>query len=168
MQVTMEAVKNLREKTSAGIMNCRDALLETEGDLDKAYQLLRQRGLAEAQERSARSTSQGLVEAYLHPGGRIGVLVELNCETDFVARTDGFKQLAHDLALQVAATAPRYLSAAEVPAGEDLDPQEACLLHQPFIKDESNVIQTLLDEAGAKTGERITVRRFARFEIGSA
>ncbi len=166
MQVTAEIVKELREKTSTGVMACRNALLETGGDIDKACELLYERGLVKARQRSGRNTLEGLIESYVHAGGHIGVLVEVRCETDFVARTDEFKKLAHELALQVAATAPHYLSQEEIPDGKNLDPGEVCLLHQSSIKDESKTIQDLIDEAVAKTGEKIEVRRFVRFEVG--
>ncbi len=166
MQISATLIKELREKTSAGVMDCRDALLETEGDLDKAGELLLARGLAKAEKKAERVASQGLVEAYIHPGGRIGALVELNCETDFVAHTDEFKALAHNLTLQVAAADPQFISAAEIPEGTDLNPKEVCLLEQSFIKDESRILKEVINETIAKLGERVSVRRFSRFELG--
>jgi elongation factor Ts len=159
-------IKELREKTGAGVMDCRNALLETEGDLDKAGELLLARGLAKAERKAERVASQGLIEAYIHPGGRLGALVEVNCETDFVAHTDEFKALAHDLTLQVAAAAPQFISAEEIPKGENLNPKEVCLLEQSFIKDESKTLGEVIAETVAKLGERVSVRRFSRFELG--
>ena len=147
-------------------MDCRNALLETEGDLDKAGELLLARGLAKAERKAERVASQGLIEAYIHPGGRLGALVEVNCETDFVAHTDEFKALAHDLTLQVAAAAPQFISAEEIPEGENLNPKEVCLLEQSFIKDESKTLGEVIAETVAKLGERVSVRRFSRFELG--
>jgi elongation factor Ts len=119
-----------------------------------------------AEKRAGRETAQGLVEAYIHPDGRLGALVELNCETDFVARTDEFKALAHDLAMQVAATEPRYVSPDELPADSDGDPRDLCLLAQPFIKDPNRSVQDMVNDSIAKTGENIRVRRFQRFQLG--
>ena len=116
--------------------------------------------------KASKTTNEGLVEAYIHSGGRIGAIVEVNCETDFVARTDDFKNLAHNVAMQVAAMAPQYIDTEDIPAGEDLDPQEACLLHQPYIKDPTITVQDMVKEAVAKMGENVQVRRFARFSLG--
>ncbi len=161
---TTEAIKELRGKTGAGIMDCKKALQEAEGDLDGALEILRKRGFAKAEKKAHREVSQGLVEAYIHTGGRIGALVEVNCESDFVAHTDEFKRLAHDLAMQVAATDPSFLSSEGVPKG--VDPSEACLLSQPLIKDSQRTVQDVITETVAKVGENIKVRRFARFELG--
>lgn len=166
MEIAASAVKALRERTGAGIMDCRKALEEAQGDEAGAMEILRQWGLARADRRANRVASQGLVEAYLHAGGRIGALVEVNCETDFVARTEGFKELAHNLAMQVAATNPRYLNPEDIPTQEQDDHHEVCLLLQPFIKDPTKSIQELVIEARAKTGENIQIKRFARFEMG--
>jgi len=167
MTVDPNAVKQLRELTGAGILACKKALEEARGDLEKAKQILRRQGVAIAEKKAGRQTSQGLVDAYLHPDGRLGALVELNCETDFVARTDEFRGLAHDLAMQVAATEPLYISPEELAAANnDGNPQELCLLAQPFIKDPSRTVQDLINEAIAKTRENIRVRRFARFQLG--
>lgn len=165
MQIAAASVKELRERTGAGILDCRHALEQTNGDLEKAAALLLEQGLAKAQKKVDRPVGQGLVEAYLH-GSRIGVLVELNCETDFVARTDEFKVLAHDIALQIAAMNPRYVSEAEIPAHSDEDPAEVALLRQPSIKEPSRSVQERITEAIAKLGENIQVRRFSRFEVG--
>jgi len=173
VQVTTEAVKALREETGAGIMDCRRALSEAAGDVNQAKALLRERGLAAAGKKAERETGQGLVESYIHGGGRIGALVELNCETDFVARTDEFKNPAREIAMQVAAMNPRFLSPDEVPgelkereglADEEIESQS--LLRQPYIRDQSHTIQQLITETIAKTGENIRVRRFTRFELG--
>ena len=173
VQVTTEAVKALREETGAGIMDCRRALSESGGDVTKAKGILRERGLAAAAKKGERETSQGLVEAYIHGGGRIGALVELNCETDFVARTDEFKQLARHIAMQVAAMSPRWVSKEEarnqLSEGEELSDAEIeaqSLLSQAYIRDQSQTIQQLITETIHKTGENIRVRRFARFELG--
>lgn len=162
----MTQIKELREKTSAGVMECRNALQEADADLEKVCELLRERGLAKAEEKKDRVTSQGLIEAYVHVGGRIGAMVEVNCETDFVAKTNEFKTLAHDLVLQVAAADPQYVSAEEMPEGEGLNPEEVCLLEQPFIKDESRKVKQLVTETAAKTGENVRIKRFARFRLG--
>jgi elongation factor Ts len=129
--------------------------------------MLKEKGLIKAQKKSERTTMQGLVEAYIHTAGRIGALVEVNCETDFVARTVEFKCLAHDIAMQVAALAPIYISEEEIPAGAEVDPVEACLLLQPFIKDPTRTIKDIIVETIAKTGENIKIHRFIRYELGS-
>jgi elongation factor Ts len=166
MAVSAETVKKLRDLTGAGMLDCKKALEETGGDLEKAKEILRQRGIAIAEKKAAQETRQGLVEAYIHADGRLGALVELNCQTDFVARTDGFRALAHDLAMQVAATNPQHIAPEELPAGSDGEPEELCLLVQPFIRDPSRTIQDLINDTIAKTGENIRVRRFARFHLG--
>lgn len=166
MPVSANDVKLLREQTGAGVMECKRALEEADGNFEKAKQLLKEWGAARAEKRAAREASQGLVEAYIHAGGRIGVLVEVNCETDFVARTETFKDLAHDLAMQVAATNPVALSQEDLPEGAEGDPKDLCLLLQPFIKDPSRTVQDVIKEAIAKTGENIRVRRFVRYELG--
>lgn len=194
--VTAEMVKELRERTGAGMMDCKRALVACDGDLEKAIDELRAKGLAKAAKKAGRVASEGLVTAYIHGGGRIGVLLELNCETDFVAKNEDFKQLAHDLAMQVAAANPEYVSREEIPA-EALDRErdvlraqaleegkpekviekmvegriekyykERCLLEQPFIKDPDKTVQELVHEHVARIGENISVRRFARFEVG--
>ena len=162
--ITTEAIKELRGRTGAGIMDCKKALQEAGGDLDDALEILRKRGFAKAAKKAHREVSQGLVEAYIHTGGRIGALVEVNCESDFVAHTDELKRLAHDLAMQVAATDPSFLSSEGIPEG--MDPSEAYLLSQPFIKDPQRTVQDVITETVARVGENIKVRRFARFELG--
>lgn len=164
MEVKVDQIKELREKTGVGLMDCKKALEGAGGDFDTAVKALKERGFAIAQKKSARALGSGLVEAYMHAGGRIGAMVEVNCETDFVARTDDFKDLAHDLAMQVAATSPSYLIAEEAPADEN--PEEVCLLSQPFIKDPQKTVQDKIVEVVAKVGENIGVTRFSRFEIG--
>lgn len=156
----------LRDETGAPVMDCKRALEESGGNMDKARQWLRERGAAIAEKKAGRVASQGLVESYIHGGGRIGVIVEVNCETDFVARSDDFKKLAHDIAMQIAATNPKYVGTEEgIP--DDLLPDEQPLLKQPFIRDPGQSIQQLVHEAIGKLGENIVVRRFSRFELGA-
>jgi len=194
--VTAEMVKELRERTGAGMMDCKKALTETKGDLDKAVDYLREKGLAAAAKKAGRVAAEGVVEAYIHGGGRIGVMVEVNCETDFVAKTDDFKALAKDVAMQIAAANPSYVRREEVPAEmieherEVLRAQalnegkpanivekmivgriekfykEVCLMEQPFIKDPDKTITQLVNESIAKIGENITIRRFTRYQLG--
>jgi elongation factor Ts len=164
--VSPEAVKELRELTGAGMLDCKHALEEARGDFEKAKEILRQKGHALAAKRAERTTAEGVVLSYLHHDGRLGALVEINCESDFVARTEDFQQLAQSIALQVAATGPQYVAAEDVPEGAEGDPKELCLLLQPFVRDESVSIQDMVSEAIRKTGENIRVRRFARFELG--
>lgn len=166
MEVTVDLIKALREKTGAGIMDTKKALEEADGDLEKAQALLREKGLATAAKKADRATLEGLVESYIHSGGRIGALVEVNCETDFVARTDDFKALAHDLAMQVAAMNPRYLASPDVPEDDDSTPQESCLLEQPFIRDPSLTVRDRVNETISQVGENVRVRRFSRFSLG--
>lgn len=148
-------------------MACRNALLEVEGDMEKALQILKESNLIKVEKRKQRSASQGLIEAYIHAGGRIGAIVELNCETDFVARTNEFKELAHHLAMQVAAMTPQFISPEDIPEGtDDIDTQTACLLTQLYIKDTGVTVQDIINETIAKVGENIKVSRFARFEVG--
>ena len=148
-------------------MACRNVLIETDGDLEKALQILKEKGILKAQKKAERLATQGLIESYIHAGGRIGAMVEVNCETDFVARTDEFKELAHDLAMQVAAMAPQFILEKEITEGPDVEPQEACLLFQPYIKDPAKTVQDLVVETIAKVGENIKVSRFTRFELGN-
>lgn len=194
--VTAEMVRELRERTGAGMMDCKKALVETDGDMERAVEYLRRRGLAQAAKKAGRSTTEGLVEAYVHGGGRIGVLVEVNCETDFVARNDIFKAFVHDVALQVAAARPMYLRREDVPpevlekersiyreqALNEGKPErivekmvegrldkffkENCLLEQTFIRDPEKTIADLQTEIIARMGENVSIRRFSRFELG--
>ena len=196
MEITSEQVKVLREKTGAGMMDCKKALAETGGDLEKAIEHLRKKGAATAEKRADRAANQGVVEAYIHAGGRIGSMVEVNCETDFVAKTDDFKTLSRDIAMQIAAMNPLYISREDVPKDvieKELDIyrqqgrnekkpeamldriangklekfyQEYCLLEQTFIKDSGRTIKDLILEITAKTGEKVTIRRFKRFHLG--
>lgn len=189
-------VKELRARTGAGVLDCRKALAEAKGDIEAAVRLLREQGLAEAAKRSGREAREGRIECYVHHGNRIAAMVELNCETDFVARTEGFVRLAHELAMQVAATNPRFLSKEDVPQ-EVLEeeraiyrsqiegnkpPQvierivegklgkfyeEACLLEQPSIRDPERRVKDLVNELAAQVGENVIVRRFVRFELGA-
>jgi elongation factor Ts len=162
-----EQIKQLREKSGAGVMDCRAALIETGGDVDKAMEILKKQSLVRAQKRTERVVKQGIVEIYVHAGGRIGAMVELNCETDFVARTEVFKALAHDIAMQVAAQEPVCIIKEKLPKDADIAPEVGCLLLQPFIKDPSKTIQDLITEGIGKTGENIKINRFARFELGN-
>jgi elongation factor Ts len=159
-------IKRLREETGAGVMDAKRALEEADGDMAKAKAILKERGIAAAAKKSERATNQGLVEAYIHAGGRIGVLVEVNCETDFVAKTQNFQQLARDIAMQVAAMQPLVVDIGQrTPEMEGSD-EEVALLAQPFIRDGSRTIGDLVKEAIATTGENIRVARFSRFELG--
>jgi elongation factor Ts len=166
VKIEADIVKELREQSGAGVIQCRNALIEAEGDIAKALQILKQKSLFQAEKKATRSTSQGLVEAYIHAGGRIGAMIELNCETDFVARTGEFKELAHHLAMQVAAMDPKFISKEEVCEGSEVDPQTACLLLQADIKDPTRTVKEIIAETIAKVGENIRVSRFARFELG--
>lgn len=198
MQITMEMVKDLRSATGAGVLEAKKILEQTGGDFDKAIDLLREKGAARAAKRADRAAKEGLIEVYSHPGSRVGVMVELNCETDFVARNEQFQELAHNLALHVAAAAPRYLSIEEVPAEEveremsvvraqtlaEGKPEavaeriisnrmqkfyeEMCLLEQPYVKDEKIKIKDMITEAVRTIGENIFIRRFARYELGES
>ena len=196
MEIKTELVKELRIKSSAGMMDCKKALIESKGDLDKAESLLREKGLAQASKKSSRATKEGIIESYIHHGSKIGVLVEVNCETDFVARNDVFKSLVHDIALHIAAANPAYVNIDEVPADEiekekeiykkqalnDGKPEkivekiaegrikkyyeESVLLEQAFVKDPDKKIDELLKENIAKIGENIVIKRFCRFVLG--
>jgi elongation factor Ts len=197
VSVTAEQVKDLRQVTGAGMMECKKALVEADGDHDRAVELLREKGLASAAKRAGRSANQGVIESYIHFNFTVGVLVEVNCETDFVANTDEFKALARDLALHIASpAAPRYVTReavdpteiegerriAEAQASESGKPPEVMakivdgkvnaylkdvvLLDQPFVKDDSKTVQQLLDEVSAKVGEKVAVKRFARYKLG--
>jgi elongation factor Ts len=160
-------IKALREETGAGVMDAKRALEEAGGDSAKAKAILREKGVAAAAKRAERETSNGVVESYIHAGGRIGVLVEVNCETDFVANTADFRELARNIAMQVAAMDPQVISA-EDPGREGIEgsDEEVCLLSQPFIRDGSKTIANLIQDTIAKTGENVRVRRFVRFELG--
>ncbi len=167
MEISTASIKELREKCGAGIMDCRAALRETQGNMDKAVEILKERGCAKAAKKAERVTAHGLAETYVHTGGRVAAMVELNCETDFVARTDEFKRLAHDIAMQVAAMNPSFVLAEQIPPGTEIPADEIiCLMDQSFIKDPSKTIKDLIVEVIAKVGENIRVSRFARFEVG--
>ncbi len=196
MSFTAQDVKTLRERTGCGMMDCKNALTETNGDMEKAIDFLREKGMAKAAKKAGRIAAEGIVDSYIHMGGKIGVLLELNCETDFVARGDQFKNLAHDICLHIAAANPSYLTKEEVPA-EVLEREKAvlkaqaleegkpaaivekmvegriksfyddnCLLNQKFVKDPSKTIEQLVIEATATIGEKIAIRRFVRYEMG--
>ncbi len=196
MKITTQMVKDLRAATSAGIMDAKKALEATDGDVDAAIEILKKKGAERAAERSDRSATEGLIEMYAHPGNRVGVMVEINSETDFVARNESFRVLAHDLALHIAALAPRYVSIEDIPQVElerqmgDLREkalaegkpeaivekivsgrmqkfyEEFCLMEQPFVKDDEVTIKEMITDAIRTTGENIIVRRFARYELG--
>ncbi len=196
MEVTAAMVKELRDRTQAGMMDCKKALVQNDGNMDKAIDYLREKGLAAAAKKAGRVAAEGMVDSYIHMGGKIGVLVEVNCETDFVAKTDTFKNLCHDVALQIAASNPLYVNKEEVPAEaiehekEVLRAQalnegkpekivermiegriekyykEVCLMEQPFVKNPDINIATLVNEATLASGEKISIRRFVRFERG--
>jgi elongation factor Ts len=194
--IKAEQVKELRERTGSGMMECKKALTETDGDLEKAILYLREHGLAAAAKKAGRSTGDGKIEAYIHPGSKLGVMVEVNCETDFVARTDEYQSLCHEIAMQIAAADPRYLERDQVP--ESLREQEkeiartqalsegkpekliekivqgrmekfyqaVCLLEQPYVRDPGQSVGDLVKEAISKLGENIVIRRFVRFRLG--
>ncbi len=166
MEIAVDQIKALREATGAGVMDCKRALQEAQGDYSKAEEILRQKGIAKAAGSAGRETREGLIEAYIHGGSRIGSLVELDCETDFVSRLPEFKQLAHQLAMQVVAMTPKYLDRSEVPNDDPRNPEETCLLQQPYIRDDTKVIQDLVTDLSARVGENIRVRRFIRFALG--
>ncbi len=198
MEISATMVKELREKTGAGIMDCKEALSASEGSIESAIDFLRKKGLQAADKRSARATREGVVHSYIHGGGRLGVLVEVNCETDFVARTDDFQELCRDLGMQIAASNPQYVSTEEVPeealakerdilteqAKQSGRPdnviekivegrlqkyyQEVCLLEQPFVKETDKTVNDVLRDHIAKLGENITIARFARFVLGES
>jgi elongation factor Ts len=196
MAVTTEQIKEIREATGAGFMDCRNALEQADGDFDKAVDFLREKGLAKAAKRAGREASEGMIELYSHGDGRVGVMLEINSETDFVARSDDFRGFAHELALQIAAMSPQYVSEEDIPAEvleheteiarkqaiEEGKPEniidriaegrlkkfkdDACLLRQPYIRDDSITIEKLLHEKILSLGENIVIRRFARWEVG--
>ena len=168
---SLDAIKALREKTSASINDVRAALESAGGDETKAMELLRQRGAAIAEKRQGRVTGQGRVEAYVHHDGRLGAIVEVNCETDFVARTPEFAQFCRDVAMQVAAMGPRYLKAEDVPKGQAAGAETLkalCLLEQPFVKDQGTAVKDLLKALIAKTGENVVISRFVKFGVGES
>jgi elongation factor Ts len=166
LEISVDMIRELREQSGAGIMACRKALLETQGNREEALEYLKQQSLFQAQKKATRAATEGLIEAYVHTGGRVGAMVEVNCETDFVARTDEFRELAHHLAMQVTAMQPQVVSQEEFPETSEAEPQTACLLLQPFIKEPNKTVQDIINETIAKVGENIKVSRFARFELG--
>ena len=165
---SLERIKHLRERSGAGVMECKRALEASDWNVERAEKLLAEWGIAKAEKKSERVTAQGVVESYIHAGGRIGVIVEVNCETDFVARTPEFKQLAHELAMQVAANEmTQVVSEGDLPPGADGLVTDVVLLQQPYIRDPSKSVRQLINETIGKTGENIKVKRFARFELGA-
>jgi elongation factor Ts len=168
MEISTAQIKELRDKSGAGVMESRAALIETQGNFEKALELLKKNTLAKVEKKSQRTAGQGLVATYIHTGGRIGAIVELNCETDFVARTEVFKELAHNIAMQIAAQEPLCISQDQMPENCELAPEVACLVLQPFIKSPDMSIQDIINEAITKIGENIKVKRFARFELGQS
>jgi elongation factor Ts len=166
LKISIDLIKELREQSGAGIMQCRNALEQHEGNREKALEFLKEQGLLKAKEKEERVAAEGVVEAYIHTGGKVGAIVEINCETDFAARTDEFKELAHNLAMQVAAMDPKFVSQEDMPEEAEEEPEAACLLLQPYIKDQELTIQDLITETIARVGENIKVSRFARFELG--
>ena len=166
MAISTEAIRELRERTGAGIMDVKRALEAADGNQQQAEAALRDKGLTKAASKSSRSTAEGVVDSYIHGGGRIGALVELNCETDFVARTPEFIELAHNLAMQVAAMGAVYVAREDMPADETRSPEEVCLLDQAFIKESSKSVADLIMDVRARVGENIKVNRFTRFGLG--
>ena len=166
LQITASMVKELRDKTGAGVMDAKRALEQSQGDMKKAEEALAEKGLASAAKKAGRATSEGVVSTYIHHGGRVGAMVELNCETDFVARTPEFAELARNVAMQVAAMSPHFVDRESVPADAGEVPDEQLLLEQVYIKDTSQSVGDLIKQTVAKVGENIQVRRFARFELG--
>ena len=171
MAVTAETVKIVRQRTGAGILESKNALVDAEGDIDKAIEALREQGIAKGVKlsgrRGANELNQGVVESYIHTGGRVGVLLELNCETDFVARTEDFKDLAHNLALQIAAMNPAYIGVDDLPEDPTEQDMEASLWNQPFIRDGSVSVKDLVTQSIGKLGENIKLTRFVRYELGT-
>jgi elongation factor Ts len=167
VNITLDMIKSLRERSGAGIMDCKRALESTEGIEDKAMQFLLEQGIASAAKKATRETAQGIVESYIHAGGRIGAIVEVNCETDFVARTPEFQSLAKEIAMQIAAMNPIVVSEEQIPEGVDGLPNQLALLKQPYIRDSSKDIRQLINETIGRTGENIQVKRFSRFELGA-
>lgn len=196
MAITTEMVKELRERTGAGMMNCKNALIESGGSIEKAIELLREKGLAAAAKKAGRVAAEGIVDAYIHMGGKIGVLIEVNCETDFVANTDNFRSLVHDIAMHIAAAKPEFLNREDVPT-DNLEKEkeilraqavnegkpeqivermvegriekyykEVVLMEQPFVKDQDKTIKDLISDATVSIGEKISIRRFTRYERG--
>ena len=164
--VTTALIRTLRDQTGAGIMDCKQALEGSNGDLEKAAEALRAKGLAGVAKRVGRATNEGVIEAYIHTGGRVGSIVELGCESDFVARTDEFREMAHDLAMQVAAMSPVYLSEEDMEEGEERPAAQVALLSQPFIKNSSSSVGELVKELAARMGENVQVIRFQRLAVG--
>ncbi len=166
MAVSVELVRTLRDQTGAGIMECKEALESSDGDLERATVVLREKGRASVAKRVGRAINEGVIETYLHTGGRVGAMVELGCETDFVARTEEFLKLAHDIAMQVAAMGPVYVDQDDIEEGDTRPPAQISLMQQPFIKNNSSSVGEMVRELAAKVGENIRVVRFNRLEVG--
>ena len=166
MQISLDKIKKVREQVGAGVMDAKKALEESGGDIEKALDLLRHKGMAAAVKKGGRKTEEGLIETYVHGGGRVGVMLEVNCETDFVARTDDFKKLCHNLAMQIAAMSPIYVNADEIPDDEKRSPEEIALASQSYIKDPGISVSDLILEVAGKLGENVKIKRFARFALG--
>lgn len=165
MAVNIDLVKQLREETGISLADCKKALEESNGEMDKAKEYLEKRGQAVAAKKTDRVVNNGLIETYVHSSGRLGVMLEINCETDFVARGEDFKSLAHEICLHIAAMRPLYVRSEEVPEGTAEDKSEICLVDQPWVKDNTKTIQVLINERIAKTGENIVVKRFVIYEF---
>ncbi|MGD9894752.1 MAG: translation elongation factor Ts [Dehalococcoidia bacterium] len=163
--ISPDDIKKLREETQAGVMDCKRALEQAEGDFQKAKKILYDQGVMKMEKRADRESSQGVIESYIHQG-RIGALVEVNTETDFVARNDAFRELARNVAMQVASMNPKYLSKEDVPADEVAPPEDVALLEMAFVREPSKSIQDLINDVRVKTGENVRIRRFTRFELG--
>ncbi len=166
MAVDVKLVRDLRDQSGAGIMDCKEALESSDGDMEKAILALREKGVASATKRVGKDTNEGIIETYLHTGGRVGAMVELGCETDFVARTEEFQKLAHDIAMQVAAMGPVYVDMDEIEEGDVRPPAQISLMQQPFIKNNSSSVGEMVKELAAKVGENIRVVRFTRLAVG--
>lgn len=166
MDIPVSAVKEVRTKTSAGMLDCRKALEQSAGDVNGAIEALRQKGFAAAEKRATRAVGEGVVASYVHHNSRVGALVELNCETDFVARTEDFRRLAYDIAMHVVASRPSYLCKDDMPVDCESSAEEVCLLAQPYVKDPSKTVGDLVTESIATTGENIKIGKFARIEVG--
>ncbi|PZC44353.1 MAG: elongation factor Ts [Chloroflexi bacterium] len=166
MQISLDKIKKVREQVGAGVMDAKKALEESGGDIEKALDLLRHKGMAAAVKKGGRKTEEGLIETYVHGGGRVGVILEVNCETDFVARTEDFKGLCHNLAMQIAAMSPIYVNADEIPDDEKRSPEEIALTSQSYIKDPGISVSDLILEVAGKLGENVKIKRFVRFALG--
>ena len=166
MEISLDKIKAVREQAGAGVMDAKKALEDSGGDIEKALDTLRDKGMASAIKKGGRETGEGLIETYVHGGGKVGVMLEVNCETDFVARTDDFKELCHNLAMQIAAMSPIYINADEIPDDEKRSPEELALTSQAYIRDPAVSVSDLILEAADKLGENVNIKRFSRFALG--